>query len=352
MNCLLCGSDEMASLGSRSRFAAIEGYQDFLDVPAATFDRDIVQCAVCGFQSIHPMYSDAELGHLYGGAGYRRFMNIIHPRLTADQLEIWRRDFVALGVPALVERARNGRPRFLDVGCGLGRNMTVFHELGFDVHGLDVNHEEVAYVRDRLGFAVHNEELAAFARRGETFDCVLASHFIEHVQDPHRFFETVLPMIGEGGMLLVETPLASDFSGTHAERFKDVYHTLFFDHFTLGLAGELHGAEASAMRNVLYFAIDGSFNFNVQVRYERAGRRTDLARAVAANDYPSLRRSRRAYDGLRDDALSWARSHQAVLQASRLSRGLSRLERKLQRLWHRGRRLPARIRKEFARSKA
>lgn len=343
MNCPLCGSAGARTLGARSRFSPIASYQDFLNVPVARFDREIARCTDCGFQFVHPMYGAEDLGHLYGGAGYRRFMGIIHPALTEPLLEAWTSEFVHLGVRDLVTPVRP-RPRFLDVGCGMGRNMIVFDRLGFEVRGLDMNIEETDYVRDVLRFPVHNEELETFARRGETFDCVLASHFIEHVTDPHRFFDAVLPLVRPGGALLVETPLVSDFSGAHAERYKDIYHTLFWDHFTLALAGHLHGAPAARMRNVLYFATDNSFNLNIQVRYERATAPTDLARAAGDGDESQLRLARKAYDAITSDAIVWARSYQDGMQSSGLARLAHRFERALSRFSQKAARLPLRIR--------
>jgi len=334
MNCLLCRSGNVRTLGARSRFRPIAPYQDFLDVPVARFDREIARCGDCGFQFVHPMYDGEDLGHLYGGAGYRRFMGIIHPTLTNAQLDKWTAEFVDLGVKDLA--AQGGpRPRFLDIGCGMGRNMIVFGRLGFDVHGLDMNLEETDYVRNVLGFTVHNEELETFARRGDTFDCVLASHFIEHVPDPHRFFDAVLPLVRPGGALLVETPLVSDFSGAHSERYKDIYHTLFWDHFTLALAGHLHGARAVKMRNVLYFATDGSFNLNVQVRYAPGGRASgDLPREAA----------RGAYDALLDEAVAWARSHEGNA-SSPVARSVLRSQHALERFARRAGRIPLRLRR-------
>jgi len=350
-SCLLCGSDEIANLGPRSRHGPVHAYQEFLDVPVETFDRSIVRCAVCGLQSIDPMYTDDDLGLLYAQEGYRRFMEIIHPEMTRFLLRAWRAEFVALGASELVAATAPRRPRFLDIGCGLGRNMIVFQRLGFDVVGLDMNEDETSYVRKALGFTAYNEDLANFAKRGETFDCVLASHFIEHVQDPHGFFDTVLPMVAGDGMLLVETPLVSDFSGSHAERYKDIYHTLFFDHFTLGLAGAMHGAEPRVIRNVVYFAGDGSFNMNMQIRYQRGGPEwSGLSDTLARNEYTSIRLGRQSYDALLQDSLLWARSHQNALRSARLAWMISVTERNLRRASHAGTRLQQRIRQALRRT--
>jgi len=254
-------------------------------------------------------------------------MRAVHPPLEEWLLDAWTRDFVALGVTELADRSAE-KPRFLDIGCGLGRNMTVFSRLGFDVSGLDMNEEETAYVREKLGFVAYNEELRTFVRRGETYDCVLASHFIEHVPDLHAFFETVLPMVRDRGMLLVETPLASGHSLRQAERYRDIYHTLFFDHFTLGLAGAMHGVQAVTTRNISFFASSGSFNINMQVRYERTpADGTNLRTAARSGEPHAVRFARRVYDGLMTDALVWSRSHQVTAEASRFASLVSRIER-------------------------
>ena len=317
MNCLLCRANETRVIGRRSDFAPIGGYQEYVDRDIATFDRSIVACSSCGFQFITSMYAGEDFEALYGGPGYKRFIECVHLPASEELLEGWRREFVELRVTDLLAQAgRKTRPTFLDIGCGLGRNMTVFSRLGFDVCGLDMNEAEAAHVRSKLGFPVHNETLESFAKTKPTFDCILASHFIEHVADPHDFFEIVLGMLAPNGMLLIETPLANDYAH-HAERYRDVYHTLFFDHFTLALLGAMHGAPAARMQNKLFFLTESaSFNLYLQVCYQRSPdgkeKAQELARTLAKGDRTVLRAGRSAYDGLMPDSLNWARSHLRV----------------------------------------
>src|SRR5687767_3334332 len=121
----------------------------------------------------------------------------------------------------------------------MGRHLAVFDRLGFDVTGIDTNPKEIEYVRSR-GFRGVVTSLDALGATGERFDCVLASHLIEHIIDIDAFLRQVSACLAPGGLLLVETPLRQDL-GRAEERYRDIYHTLFFDHFTLALAAAKHG---------------------------------------------------------------------------------------------------------------
>jgi 2-polyprenyl-3-methyl-5-hydroxy-6-metoxy-1,4-benzoquinol methylase len=315
-------------------------------VPIARFDREVLRCEVCGFQFIDPMYTNDDLRELYATPLYRLFLEMIQPARSPSLLEASRREFVDLGVLDLIASSPGRQTRFLDVGCGFGDDALALAGLGFDSHGLEMNEAEAAQAR-ALGITVHNEDLASFSRRDEKYDGVLASHFIEHVQDPHLFFESIIPMLSSGGMLLVETPLASDFSGAQAERYKDIYHTLFWDHFTLVLAGAVHNLEVVTTRNLTPVVADSSFTLNIQMRFQRMTRPlTAQNEALRNGDYAQIRLARRAYDGLAVDAVKWTRSHQA-LRSAPICGALSRAERRAAWAARKGRRIIAKVKRRF-----
>jgi 2-polyprenyl-3-methyl-5-hydroxy-6-metoxy-1,4-benzoquinol methylase len=305
-NCPSCGGASVA-VGRRSDYGQLEGYAPFVVNPGR-LDREIVRCTACGLAFITPMYGAVEFAALYGDPRYADFQELISP-ITTDldsprsrrMLEIWANNFVELGVTRWRdEHAQGRRPTMLDLGCGLGRNLVVFKDLGFDVTGLETNEKEATFVRDTLRLPVVHQTMEAYAGSGQRYDYVLASHFIEHVTDPHAFVETAKGFLAPKGLLLVETPLLNDH-GLTEQRFRDVYHTLFFDHFSLFRLAAAHGLEAVGVKNLLFGAeVDGSHNLYMLVAFAEA--EGGAAGALAGV-------GRAAYDALLSDAIGWSRSH-------------------------------------------
>lgn len=109
----------------------------------------------------------------------------------------------------------------LDIGCGIGRNLS--HLNGHGV-GVDHNPKSVAMARSR-GLAVYEPE-AFFAQpehRPERFDSLLFSHVAEHMHfdEAVRLLRSYLPFLRPGGQVVVLTPQEAGFRSdpTHVEYF-------------------------------------------------------------------------------------------------------------------------------------
>jgi SAM-dependent methyltransferase len=83
--------------------------------------------------------------------------------------------------------------KILDLGCGDGRNMPLLHDLGFEIHGVEISDKICRLTQERmehLGVPVHiaigNNSHLPFGN--ETFDFVLACHSCYYV-NPGESFE-------------------------------------------------------------------------------------------------------------------------------------------------------------------
>ncbi|MFC4274309.1 class I SAM-dependent methyltransferase [Achromobacter aloeverae] len=104
--------------------------------------------------------------------------------------------------------------RVLDFGCGLGKFLACFKELGLDVVGVDMNLDYVARAREQGYSAYAPEEF--FRRNDAPFDVIFLSHLVEHVapDDLVGLIPRLCALLGEHGRLVLLTP-------TPGERF---YH--------------------------------------------------------------------------------------------------------------------------------
>jgi 2-polyprenyl-3-methyl-5-hydroxy-6-metoxy-1,4-benzoquinol methylase len=314
--CPLCFNPDAVRIGRRSDFGDPRGYAPFVPEPMK-FEREILRCSRCGLGFVWPAYGETEFADLYEQEGYYRFQALVspvgtdvHSERSRELIASWEPEMEALGVLRWkAELNFSSRPRFLDVGCGLGRLMILFDRLGFDVVGIDSNEREVEFVRSTLAFRALRASLADFSAGEERFHCVMAAHILEHVTDPHAFIEQLRRLLLSGGLLVLETPLCNDY-GRPEERYRDIYHTLFFDHFTLAFLALPHGFETVGFHNKHFFAeVDGSRCLFMQV----ALRKTEQPTCVTTDEGWKLRP---AYDALMRDALAWSPSYLRALCAS------------------------------------
>jgi SAM-dependent methyltransferase len=101
---------------------------------------------------------------------------------------------------------RLGLGHTLDLGCGLGRNLS-----HLDGHGVGVDHNaaSVAVARSRGLTAYTAEEfLAGPLARPASFDALLAAHLVEHVPeaDAVALLQTYLPLVRPNGKVVLITP--------------------------------------------------------------------------------------------------------------------------------------------------
>jgi SAM-dependent methyltransferase len=262
---------------------------------------------VCGFQFINPIYEETEFQQLYNQPGYETFVKATcafdsyeDPR-AEKALKIWSNTFLAAGVESWLKEYRTSHsvsPTFLDVGCGRGHNMVIFKRLGFEAQGIDLSDIHVAHVRERLGFTVRKMSFEDLDE-SEQFDCVAAVHVIEHVACPHRFMDSLLKVLRPNGLLILQTPLTMDW-GRQQQRYCDIYHTFFFDHFTLALLGAMHGVAYRQSVNGVWKDDANFVDMVVSLQVDPALKQSSLSDA-------HIRSLRACYNGLQADYLKFAR---------------------------------------------
>jgi 2-polyprenyl-3-methyl-5-hydroxy-6-metoxy-1,4-benzoquinol methylase len=114
--------------------------------------------------------------------------------------------------------------RFLEVGCGLGRNLQ--NARGFaEGLGIDHNPDSVAVARARGLQALTTEEFhrSPLAVPG-AFDTLLVSHVLEHLtrEEALGLLRTYLPFVKAGGQVIVVTPQEAGYRS-------DPTHVTFVD---------------------------------------------------------------------------------------------------------------------------
>jgi 2-polyprenyl-3-methyl-5-hydroxy-6-metoxy-1,4-benzoquinol methylase len=106
----------------------------------------------------------------------------------------------------------NGK-RLLDIGCGTGEYLFVGREFGMDVTGMDVDETIVKHLRAKHGFRAELGLWPAELFPARSFDLVVLSHVIEHLQEPERMLASIRAVMKPDGLLLVAMPNANSLEG-------------------------------------------------------------------------------------------------------------------------------------------
>jgi len=102
-----------------------------------------------------------------------------------------------------------GEGRLLDVGCGSGKELEPFKELGWDVTGVEMSPYSASKARARLGCEVLVGDFEEIPLDDERFDVVRFSHSLEHVQSPRKALEKAFRVLRPSGLLWIEVPNAA-----------------------------------------------------------------------------------------------------------------------------------------------
>jgi 2-polyprenyl-3-methyl-5-hydroxy-6-metoxy-1,4-benzoquinol methylase len=128
------------------------------------------------------------------------------------------------------QKDAEGALRALDVGCATGSLLAVLRERGWQVRGVEISTPQAEYARTKRGLDVRDLPLEKNNFPENEFTLVLASHVIEHLNDPAAFVREVYRILSPGGLFLVTTP---NIAGFQARLFGSRWRSAIFDHLYL-----------------------------------------------------------------------------------------------------------------------
>lgn len=165
----------------------------------------ILRCRCCGLHRLSPLPSPAEALDFYP-VNYRAFRALREAQPGDWQRWLLRRHW-RLRCRA-VRRCRDGGT-LLDVGCSTGGFLNELRQAsGWQVAGVEVNAQAVAYARQVLGLTVHHGDLITLDLSPQTYNVVTMWDVIEHVPDPLDTLQVIARLLKPGGVLLLSTPNA------------------------------------------------------------------------------------------------------------------------------------------------
>jgi 2-polyprenyl-3-methyl-5-hydroxy-6-metoxy-1,4-benzoquinol methylase len=137
--------------------------------------------------------------------------------------------------------------KLIDYGCNSGFFLAVAKENGWDTVGAEISEEAREICRNR-GLEVTDLEAFYNEYPPKSFDVILSSEVIEHMEFPAEFFKRAHELLKPGGILYVTTP---NFDAFERKVLGDKYdivnypeHLCFFNKASLRKCGEQHGFTA------------------------------------------------------------------------------------------------------------
>jgi 2-polyprenyl-3-methyl-5-hydroxy-6-metoxy-1,4-benzoquinol methylase len=95
--------------------------------------------------------------------------------------------------------------RLLEIGCGAGENLAHLEKLGWQVMGIEPDPKAAAVARNR-GLMVTEIPLNDSLFAAESFDAIIMSHVIEHLNNPLEVTRICHTLLRPDGVLIMLTP--------------------------------------------------------------------------------------------------------------------------------------------------
>jgi SAM-dependent methyltransferase len=202
-NCPLCSREAKLS------YADLPGYKE-------PHKFNIYHCSFCNTSYSFPkVETDSIYDLIYkNGAvapGYHRYWKLSEDikrvkdplkYLTRKEMTYW------AASKAIHEYSRKVKdPKILEVGSGLGYLTYAFKTAGFNITGLEISRTAVKIAKEKYGDFYINADLFKYSKDNEgTYDMVLLTEVIEHVEDITSFISALSKLVKPEGRLIITTP--------------------------------------------------------------------------------------------------------------------------------------------------
>jgi len=166
-----------------------------------------LQCAVCGLfrqdpqpaaESVQKRYDDSYLE--YETARHLEYREIALKSLAEAGLS-----------PRIDEKHEEKSRSILEIGCATGALLSVFASEGWRAVGVEIGPSMATYARSTFGLDIRTGTIESAGLEARDFDVVIATHLIEHLNEPRSFLKEVHRVLKKEGQLYIVTPNAEGF---------------------------------------------------------------------------------------------------------------------------------------------
>lgn len=194
------------------------------------------RCVYCGLVQMNPQPFPEEIWARYNAAtengpcpGNCDSSNYLDYELANEEAFL-KLQILALTDAGFWELKTGKQGKVLDIGCATGSLLTLLREQGWETAGVEISRPQAEYGINKRGLQIHCRPLEDIKFPGNYFDAVLASHLIEHLNDPRGFVKEACRILSPEGRFYVTTP---NIAGFQARLFRGRWRSAIFDHLYL-----------------------------------------------------------------------------------------------------------------------
>jgi SAM-dependent methyltransferase len=209
--CALCGSNRFKPL------LCCEGFS-------------YVKCTACGLVQINPQPLAGDVKLRYGENFGRDYL-AYEIKNEAAFLELQKLSLADAGFYTIEKDLlkREDLPYVIDIGCATGAMLAFLEERGWKATGVEIS-PSAEYARKERGLEIFSQNLEDCQFPAESFDLALASHLLEHLNQPELFIDETMRILRPGAYLMLTTP---NIGGFQAKLFGSRWRSAIFDHLYL-----------------------------------------------------------------------------------------------------------------------
>jgi 2-polyprenyl-3-methyl-5-hydroxy-6-metoxy-1,4-benzoquinol methylase len=191
-NCICCGSAKREQIAPNRYF---EG-------------TDVVRCAECSLVYPYPRPGAGQVDEFYRKS-YYSFGSVLGPLLRS--LKLYYSGLRARHQHRWITSVLKLPPgaRVLEIGCGYGRLLELFHSEGCAVEGVEPSEDCALFTSRKFaesGQVIFHGTLEQYDPGDRRFDLIVSSHVFEHFVAPEEIIERLKDMLVPGGCLFFELP--------------------------------------------------------------------------------------------------------------------------------------------------
>jgi len=197
-------------------------------------DFNFVRCASCGLVQRNPQPGQDEIIARYSAVFGNDYLSYELENeaafLKLQQLALRDAKFDEVEKTLFQpDHSRVVRPSVIDIGCATGALLAALRDRKWRVTGVEIS-PCAGYAQKERKLDVRNIPFEEIKFPQGSFDVVLASHLIEHLNNPASFLTEANRVLKEGGHIFITTP---NISGFQARLYKGRWRSAIFDHLYL-----------------------------------------------------------------------------------------------------------------------
>ncbi len=273
-------------------------FEKYLTVKDYTVSQEqfkIVTCKKCGFRFTNPRPDGKAIGEYYKAESYISHSNTSKGLISKIYQEV--RKFTLKGKLNLINKLSPTKGKLLDVGCGTGMFLSITHEDGWKVNGIEPDRKARAIAEETNKIKITEEILSSF--QNEKFEVITLWHVLEHVHELNATIDWLKERLSKDGSLIIAVP---NHESKDAEIYQeqwaayDVPRHLY--HFSQKSIKQLFANHGFELKETLPMKFDSFYVSMLSTKYQKGkinylrafldGLKSNIAAEGNSKNYSSL----------------------------------------------------------------